>query len=90
MEEEKPNTSSPQQSHANSCSNPGIKKDAEFIMEHLNDPNFDLSWLPSSVSVAEEEVTKRYIGKDSNGAIDLDKWALFCPFLLFHLSYNMT
>ena len=59
---------------------PDIQKDAEFIMEHLNDPNFDLSQLPSSIPVVEGETTKRYVGEDGNGAISINEWALLLSF----------
>jgi hypothetical protein len=48
----------------------GIQKNAEFIMEHLNDPNFDLTCPPSFIPVVEEESTRRYIGEDGNSAIN--------------------
>jgi hypothetical protein len=70
MEEEKPNNTSAQQVHdfyAHSI--PGIQKDVKFIMEHLNDPNFDLTCPPSFISVIEEEFTQRYVGEDGNRAI---------------------
>jgi len=50
MEEMRPYTSATKQVnnfHMNHM--PDIQKDAKFIMEHLNDPNFDLTQLPSSV-----------------------------------------
>jgi hypothetical protein len=52
-------------------------------MEHLNDPNFDLSQLPSSISVVDEPVRK-YIGKNGNAEADFDRSVLsyFSPFLL--------
>jgi hypothetical protein len=74
MEEAKPNTSSTQQVHDLHARNTlDVQKDVEFIMEHLNDPNFDLSRVPSSISVVEEESTRRYFGEDNNGAIDFDE-----------------
>lgn len=69
IEEEKPCTSH----DVHTCNIPDIQKDAEFIMEHLNDLNFDLSQLPSSIFVVEEEMTKRYVDQDCHGAIDLDE-----------------
>jgi len=61
------------------CNMPAIQKDAEFVMEHLNDPNFDLTQLPSSV--IEGESTNRYIG-------DVGESAIFYPSLLIHISNN--
>ena len=55
------------------CNIPDVQKDAEFIIENLNDPNFDLSQLPSSISIIEEEMTKRYVDQDCHGAINLDE-----------------
>jgi len=49
---------------------PDSRKDAEFIMEHLNDPNFDLTQFPS---VIEGESTHRYVGDDGSDAIHIDK-----------------
>jgi len=75
MEEAKPNTSSTEQVHdlhVRNIPDVLVQKDLEFVMEHLNDPNFDLSWLPSSISVIEDELTRSYVGEDSNGAIDFD------------------
>jgi hypothetical protein len=77
MEEEKHNTSSPQQVydtqqvfdlHAHSIS--GVQKNVEFIMEHLNDPNFNLTCPPSFIPGVEEESTRRYISEDGNGTIN--------------------
>jgi len=63
---------------------PNVQKDVEFIMEHLNDPNFDLSRLPSpfSVSVLEEESTS-YVGEEDSGTVDFDESVLFYPPILF-------
>jgi hypothetical protein len=89
MEEEIPNTSSPQQVHdLHARSMPGIQKDVDFIMEHLNDPNFDLSRLPSSISVV-GELTKNYAGGNGNLEVDLDGSVLlylspFPSFLTYH------
>ena len=62
---------------------PNIQKDAEFVMEHLNDPNFDLTQLPSSV--VEGESNNRYVGNDGSGAINVDKSVVFYPSLLIHV-----
>jgi len=51
---------------------PDTKRDVEFVMEHLNDPNFDISQLPTSL--VEEESTKRY---DGSGSVNLDESVLF-------------
>lgn len=44
-----------------------VQKNADFIMEHLNDPNIDLSQPPSFNSAIGEEPTK------GNKAIYFDK-----------------
>lgn len=79
--EAKPCTSSTKQvNNVHTCNIPDIQKDAEFIMEPLNDPNFDLSQLLLSIPVVEGETTKRYVGKDGNGAISINEWALLLSF----------
>jgi len=50
---------------------PNIQRGVEFVVGHLNDPNFDLSQLPSSV--VEEESRKRYIGEYISGEINFDE-----------------
>ncbi|KIM38250.1 hypothetical protein M413DRAFT_30368 [Hebeloma cylindrosporum] len=73
MEEEKPWASSTDPIHTVNTGNiPNVRKHAEFIMEHLNDPNFDISQFPSSNSVVGEEPTQRFVGEDGNGAIAFD------------------
>ena len=56
---------------------PDIQKNAEFIMEHLNDPNFDLTQRPSFD--VEEESAKRHIGEDGNGGINFEESVVFYP-----------
>jgi hypothetical protein len=93
MEAAKPCTSSTKQVHdvrmrdGQTRNIPDIQlKDVEFVMEHLNDPNFDLSRLPSSIPIVEEELTNRYVGEHGN----FYEWALLCPSHLFHFSNKMT
>ena len=66
---------------------PDIQKDVEFVMEHLNDPNFDLTQLPSSV--IEGESNNRHTGDDGSGAINVDESVVFCPSLLIHIFNNI-
>jgi hypothetical protein len=74
MEEAKSSTSSTQQvCDLQTRNTSDAQKDIEFVMKHLNDPNFDLSRLPSSISAVEDEWTRRYVGEDRNGAIDFDE-----------------
>jgi len=86
MEEAKPHTSTTNNRHT--CNVPDIQKDAEFVMEHLNDPNFDLTQLPSSV--VEGESTNRYIGDEGSSAINVDESVTFYPSLLIHHISNNT
>ena len=86
MEEARFNISATKQVHnVHTCNMPDLQKDVKFVMEHLNDPNFNLTQLPSSVV---EESTKRYVGKDRSGAINVDESIIFCPSLLIHISNN--
>ena len=81
MEEAKPYTSAAKQLHNILTRNiPGSQNDADFVMEHLNDPNFDLSQLPSSVVI--EESTQRYVSEDGSSGIRFDKSTLSHPFIL--------
>jgi len=67
MEEARLQASTTKQVHGVQTRNiPDIQKDAEFVMEHLNDPNFDLTQLPSSVV----ESTNGYAREGGSGAID--------------------
>lgn len=43
---------------------PDVPEDVDFVMEHLNDPNFNLSRPPSFISVVEKQSTKKYDGED--------------------------
>ena len=63
---------------------PDAQKDAEFVMEHLNDPNFDLTQLPSVV-----ESTNRYVGEDGSGAMNVDESVIFYPSSLIPTSNNI-
>ena len=84
MEEARLNISATKQVHNVHTRNmPDVQKDVEFVMEHLNDPNFDLTQLPSSVI---EESTKGYVSKDHSGAINVDESVIFYPSLLIHIS----
>jgi hypothetical protein len=64
-----------------------VQKNVNFIMEHLNDPNFNLSHPPSFASAIEEELTRRY-GQDGNEAIYFDESDLFIP--LSHFIFLTT
>jgi len=85
MEKEKPHTSATVNRHM--CNMPNSQKDAEFVMEHLNDPNFDLTQLPSSV--VEGESTNRYVGDDGGGAINVDESVVFYLSFLIHILNNI-
>ena len=65
---------------------PDVQKDVEFVMEHLNDPNFDLTQLPSSV--VEEESTKKHVGENGSGGINFDESVLCSPSILIHIFDN--
>ena len=65
---------------------PEVEKDVDFIMEHLNDPNFDLSYPPSFASPIEEEPTKKYIGEE---VIDFYESALY-PLPIFFFFWPVT
>jgi len=67
---------------------PDVQKDVELVMEHLNDPNFDLTQLPSAV-VEEESTSNRYVGDDGSGAINVDESVVFYPLLLIHIYNNI-
>ena len=82
MEEAEHYTSATKQVHT--CNIPDIQKDVEFVVEHLNDPNFDLSQVPSSA--IEEESTKRYGNEDEVDAVAFDESVLFHPRPPFHNS----
>jgi len=72
MEEAMPYTSATKQvNNFHTRNMPHIQKDAKFVMEHLNDPNFDLTQLPSSV--VKGESTNRYVGNDGSGTTHVDK-----------------
>ena len=88
MEEARPNTSATKQVNNLHASNmPDIQKDVEFVMEHLNDPNFNLTQLPSCA--VEGESTNRYVGDDESGAINVDESVVFYPRLLIHIYKNI-
>ena len=87
MEEAGLNVSATKQVHNVHTRNmPDIQKDAEFVMEHLNDPNFDLTQLPPSVV---GESTRRYVSEDHNGEINVDESVIFYPSLPIHISNNL-
>lgn len=74
VEEARPCTSSTKQVHNHHAGNiPDVPKGVNFLMEHLNDQNFDRSRLGSYISVVEEESTRRYVGEDGNGVIDFNE-----------------
>ena len=89
MEEEKPYTSATKKDHGVYTPNiPHIQKDVEFVMKHLNDPNFDISRLPSTISATEKEITdNRYVGEDGGGTIDFDEWVALNLSLLSNLHF---
>jgi len=63
---------------------PDAQKDAKFVMEHLNDPNFDLTQLPSVV-----ESTNGYVGEDGSGAMNVDESVILYPSSLIPTSNNI-
>jgi len=84
MEEARSSISSTQQVYALYAHNiPDDQKNVDFVMKHLNDPNFDLSRLPSPISVIEEQLTKRNFGEDSNDSMYFDEWALLYSSLYY-------
>jgi hypothetical protein len=80
MEEAMPYTSLTKQIHdAHACNTPesaDVQKNIDFIMKHLNDPNFDLSHPPSFTSSIEEEPARSY-SQDSDETIYFDESDLF-------------
>jgi hypothetical protein len=90
MEEAIPSTSLTNHIHDHHMHNiSDVQKNVNFIMEHLNDPNLDLSHPPSFTSAIEEGPTRRY-HKDGDEAIYFDKSdTLFYPLLPFYLSNNI-
>jgi hypothetical protein len=80
-----PDTSATKQfnnSHAGNM--PDFQKDVEFVMVHLNDPNFDLTQLPSCA--LEDKSTNRYVGDDDIGAMNVDESVALYPSLLTYIS----
>jgi len=65
-----------------------VQNNVNFIMEHLNDPNFDLSHPPLLPSAIEEEQTMKY-GQDGNEANYFEKSDLLNLPLPYHLSNNI-
>ena len=59
---------------------PDVQRDVDFVMEHLNDPNFDLT-QPAVI-----ESTNRYIGEDNSSAINVDESVMLYPSLLTYIS----
>jgi hypothetical protein len=56
---------------------PDVPEDVDFLMEHLNDPNFDYhaelhSPISSSTDVSELEPKKKTLSEYSGGASDFD------------------
>jgi hypothetical protein len=90
MEEAIPSASLTNHIHDHHMHNiPDVQKNVNFIMEHLNDPNLDLSHPPSFTSAIDEGPTRRY-HKDGDEAIYFDKSdTLFYPLLPFYLSNNI-
>ena len=53
---------------------PDVPEDVDFVMEHLNDPNFNLSRPPSFISVVDNKSTKKYDG-EAESQIDYDRYS---------------
>ena len=88
MEQAIPTASLTKQIHdPHACNIPDVQKNIDFIMEHLNDPNFDISHAPSSTPATEEEVARRY-GQHGGEAIYFDESDLFYPF--YHFTFLTT
>jgi hypothetical protein len=53
---------------------PDVPEDVDFLMEHLNDPNFDLtkSYPPSTFSVATDTQAKKIYAYDRHSDYDTD------------------
>ena len=66
------------------CSIPDVQKNADFIMEHLNDPNFDLEHPPSFPAAIEHQ-TRRHVREDGNVEHKF-KSAFF--YLSFHILFS--
>ena len=56
-------------------------------MEHLNDPNFDLTQLPSSV--IEMRSTNGYVGDDGSDVINVGESVAFHLSLLIYIPHNV-
>lgn len=81
MEEAIPNASLTKQIHdSHACNISDVQKNFDFIMEHLNDPNFDISHAPFSTSATEEGVARRY---GQHGS-EIDESDLFYPSIISH------
>lgn len=60
---------------------PDVPEDVDFLMEHLNDPNFDLTKRPpSSVPAEKEKRTKKDIYEssdvDAESQFDSDRYSM--------------
>jgi hypothetical protein len=83
MEEAIPSDSSAKQIHdTHTRSIPDVQENADFIMEHLNDPNFDLVHPPSFPAAIEEHQTRRDVRKDGNVENNFES-------ALFNLSFRV-
>jgi len=51
---------------------PDVPEDVDFVMDHLNDPNFNLSRPPSFISVVEKRSTKKYSGEDGEAESQIE------------------
>ena len=75
MEEAIPNASLTKQIHDPHMHHiPESQSHADFVMEHLNNPNFDLSHLPPLTSSIEKELR---FGQDGNEEIYFEESDLF-------------
>lgn len=53
---------------------PDVPEDVDFVMDHLNDPNFNLSRPPSFISVIDNKSTKKYDG-EAESQIEYDRYS---------------
>jgi len=86
MEKAIPSDSSTKQTHDTHTRNIPVQKNVDFIMEHLNDPNFDLVHPPS---FSEEHQTRSHVRQGGNVENNFEKSGLFYLFLRVLLSNYM-
>ena len=54
---------------------PDVPEDVDFVMDHLNDPNFSLSRPPSFISVVEKRSSKKYENADVESHFESDRYS---------------